>query len=174
MRFFHATLTLAVISLLSACSSSSTEMAGGGDSGAPDSRATECGEAAPSCFTVKGGVCSDVDGPAAVCSGGAWSCPAGSVRREQCPCGVPPTGACLQDAGPDARACADAATILCFTLTGGVCNDEGAGPDPICGSNGTWSCPSGSVPLNECPCGVPPSGSCLFDAGRDASDAARD
>lgn len=80
-----------------ACASSST---GPSDASSTGVDAASCGDAAtPSCFHVVGGYCDDVGGPEAVCSAGAWSCPAGSVAREQCHCGVPPIVGCDRDGG---------------------------------------------------------------------------
>jgi hypothetical protein len=73
------------------------------------------------------------------------------------------------DASPDTDGCDAAAPFGCLRLTpGGFCDDTGNGPAPVC-SSGTWNCPVGSVRLEQCPCGVPPS----CDGGP-PRDAARD
>jgi hypothetical protein len=68
-------------------------------------------------------------------------------------------------------------TIYCFIGSGGNCSDvvrPGQDITPKCTESG-WKCPAGSIPMQECKCGVPPS--CPKDAGNDGSldaDAASD
>ncbi len=68
-------------------------------------------------------------------------------------------------------------TIYCFIGSGGNCSDvvrPGQDITPRCTESG-WKCPPGSIPMQECKCGVPPA--CPKDAGNDGSldaDAASD
>jgi hypothetical protein len=105
-----------------------------------------------------------------VCNAGAWECPAGYTRFEDCK-GVPPGPSCFVDASPDAPAneCGDASKPEC--LRGGPCScDDQAGDDgvPVCNA-GAWECPAGYTRREDCK-GVPPGPEC--EAGvSDASNS---
>lgn len=103
----------AVVFTLAACSTSSADVAtdaGATDAGATDAGATDAGatttcgnsDAASEPRCQRGGPCScdDVGGVAPICVEGAWKCPAGSTRYEDC-FGVPPAGSFAEcvDAG---------------------------------------------------------------------------
>jgi len=85
-------------------------------------------------FSCFGGVgegegCGD-SGFYAVCSGGVWVCPAGSVPESECGCFGPP--------------------IACyFGVSKGACARADA--SPICGG-GRWTCPPGTVFYSDCAC----------------------
>lgn len=58
----------------------------------------------------------------------------------------------------------------CFVSTGAFCSDvvrPGDDTIPRCTESG-WKCPPGSIPMQECKCGVPPA--CpVGDGGKDGS-----
>ena len=169
MNTVRLLLVVASLAAAVACSSSSTLPsridAEAGDSSADASRCSLPADI--SCFAMQSGHCSDTQaGPAAVCEAGAWVCPSGAITLDQCPCGGAIGRAC-SDGGADADAgsCAEATRLTCFPLRGGFCDDQGSGPSAIC-TAGTWSCPAGSSPPGQCPCGgVPPrcDGGALHD-----------
>lgn len=167
MNTVRLLLVVASLEAAVACSSSSTLPSRiDADAGDSSADASHCSLAADiSCFALERGHCSDTQaGPAAVCVAGAWACPSGSVTMDQCPCGGAIGRACA-DAGADAGSCAEATRLTCFALKGGFCDDQGTGPASVC-TAGAWSCPSGSAPLGQCPCGgVPPrcDGGALHD-----------
>ena len=119
------------------------------------------GEGAPTCLDDRGnGECSDVSRPA-TCSGGQWSCPAGTVAASTCVClGPPPTVDCTcTSSGWSCPSCSGVLMPTCLDDHGnGECSDVSR---PATCSGGQWSCPAGTLERSTCAClGPPPTVGC--------------
>jgi hypothetical protein len=131
--------------------------------------------------------CSDVsaNNRPAVCVRGAWGCPAGYTRFEDCR-GVPPGPSC-RDGGPSTDGDAqmpdapdqgqpttcgtvEAAAPACLKGAPCSCSDQSIDNRPAVCVDGGWQCPEGYTRFDQC-LGVPPGPQCK-DGGPDAKDGA--